>query len=85
MEAEALRALIESQLTESKVEVRGEGDHFEVVVVTPDFEGLGLVQRQRKVYATLGDLMQSEIHALSMRTLTPEEAAKQSKFRVTAQ
>ena len=49
------------------------GGHFQVVVVSERFRGLSRVAAQRLVYATLGDLMVDDIHALSMRTLTPEE------------
>ena len=49
------------------------GGHFQVVVVSERFRGLTRVAAQRLVYATLGDFMADDIHALSMRTLTPEE------------
>ena len=49
------------------------GGHFQVVVVSERFRGLTRVAAQQLVYTTLGDLMVDDIHALSMRTLTPEE------------
>jgi len=49
------------------------GGHFQVVVVSERFRGLSRVAAQRLVYDALGDLMVADIHALSMRTLTPEE------------
>jgi BolA protein len=49
------------------------GGHFELLVVAARFEGLGRLARQRLVYEALGELMRTEIHALSMRTLTPDE------------
>ena len=49
------------------------GGHFRATVVSPRFEGLSRVARQRLVYAALGELMQREIHALAMTTLTPAE------------
>ena len=49
------------------------GGHFELLVVSGRFEGLGRLARQRLVYEALGELMRTEIHALSMRTLTPDE------------
>ncbi len=49
------------------------GGHFRVVVVSAAFRGQDLVRRHSAVYAALGTLMQSEIHALALRTLTPEE------------
>jgi stress-induced morphogen len=52
--------------------VKGEGGHFEAVVVSPQFAGRTMVQQHRLVYAALGDRMGGEIHALALRTLTPE-------------
>ncbi len=49
------------------------GGHFKALIVSDRFEGLGKVQAQRLVYQALGEMMQSEIHALSMTTLTPEQ------------
>lgn len=48
------------------------GGHFRALVVSPRFEGLSRVVAQRLVYEALGDEMGGEIHALSVRTLTPE-------------
>ena len=55
------------------LEVTGDGQHFEALIVSRLFEGKRLVQRHQLVYRALGDRMREEIHALSMRTLTPEE------------
>jgi acid stress-induced BolA-like protein IbaG/YrbA len=55
------------------LEVSGDGQHFEALIVSRLFEGKRLVQRHQLVYRALGDRMREEIHALSMRTLTPEE------------
>jgi BolA protein len=49
------------------------GGHYRVLVVSPRFRGLSRVAAQRLVYGALGDLMTSEIHALQIRTLTPEQ------------
>ena len=49
------------------------GGHFRVTVVSSRFEGLSAVEAQRLVYQTLSDQMGSEIHALAMKTLTPEQ------------
>ena len=51
------------------------GFHLEVIIVSPEFEGQNLVQRHRKVYEVMGELMKHEIHALSMKTHTPAEWA----------
>ena len=49
------------------------GGHFALTVVSPRFSGLNSIQRHRLVYAALGDLMQTEVHALSIRALAPGE------------
>jgi acid stress-induced BolA-like protein IbaG/YrbA len=58
-----------------EVRVAGDGQHFEALIVSEAFRGKSRVQRHQLVYAALGERMRAEIHALSMRTLTPEEAA----------
>lgn len=55
------------------LQVAGDGHHFEALVVSAAFEGLPTVRRHQLVYAALGAHMHSDIHALSMRTLTPAE------------
>ncbi|MBL4888896.1 MAG: BolA family transcriptional regulator [Candidatus Lindowbacteria bacterium] len=52
----------------------GTGDsHFTLLVVSSNFDGLSLVERQQKVYSILSDEMSGPIHALSMKTVTPAE------------
>ncbi|HEU4707692.1 MAG TPA: BolA/IbaG family iron-sulfur metabolism protein, partial [Methylophilaceae bacterium] len=59
------------------VQVLGnDGQHFEAIVVSPLFEGKSMVQQHQLVYRALGDRMRSEIHALSMRTYTPDAWAR---------
>tara|TARA_B100000686_G_C16400848_1_gene767219 strand:+ start:80 stop:352 length:273 start_codon:yes stop_codon:yes gene_type:complete len=53
------------------------GFHLEAIIVSKDFEDKGLIDRHRLVYESVGDLMKHEIHALSMKTLTPDEWEKQ--------
>jgi acid stress-induced BolA-like protein IbaG/YrbA len=53
--------------------VDGDGRHFTALIVSPAFVGKRLIQRHQIVYAALGDRMREEIHALSMKTLTPDE------------
>jgi acid stress-induced BolA-like protein IbaG/YrbA len=55
------------------VQVAGDGRHFEALIVSAAFEGKSRISRHQQVYAALGDRMRQEIHALSMRTLTPNE------------
>ena len=67
--------MIETGLACAEVQVRGDGSHFEAIVVSEAFAGLSMVQQHQRVYACLGDGMQGAIHALSMRTYTPEKWA----------
>jgi acid stress-induced BolA-like protein IbaG/YrbA len=74
MQAQDIEHLIEEQLPGARVLVRGDdGVHFEAVVVSDHFAGKSLVQQHRLVYAALGGRMErEEIHALSLRTYTPD-------------
>jgi acid stress-induced BolA-like protein IbaG/YrbA len=54
------------------LEVRGDGHHFEAIIVSERFVGLSKVKQHQLVYSVLGDRMREEIHALSMQTLTPD-------------
>ena len=77
MQADELRKLIEAGLADAEVRVHGDGDHFEATVISAGFEGKSMVQQHQMVYGVLGDLMQGEVHALALRTLTPEQWQKQ--------
>jgi len=70
---ESVRAGIEAGLACEHLEVMGDGQHFQALIVSPAFDGQSRVQRHQLVYAALGSRMREEIHALSMRTLTPQE------------
>ncbi len=72
---EEVRRYIAAGLDCSVVEVEGDGRHFSALIVSPAFEGKTRVARHQLVYSALGDRMREEIHALSMRTLTPAEHA----------
>ena len=72
---ESIESSIRNGLDCDVVEVGGDGHHFEALVVSPAFRGLSRIARHRLVYAAMGDRMREEVHALSMTTLTPEEAA----------
>jgi acid stress-induced BolA-like protein IbaG/YrbA len=74
MDSSTIERMIRAGLPDAQVEVSGsDGVHFEAVVVSPSFRGLPTLKRHRLVYASLGSLMGQEIHALGLRTLTPEE------------
>ena len=72
---EQVQSYIERGLQCSEVRVAGDGQHFEALIVSEAFRGKTRIQRHQLVYAALGERMREEIHALSMRTLTPDEAA----------
>lgn len=73
LSAETLKSYITQGLTCEHVQVLGDdGQHFEAVIVSPLFAGKNMVQQHQLVYQALGDRMREEIHALSMRTFTPE-------------
>jgi acid stress-induced BolA-like protein IbaG/YrbA len=77
---DSIRTSIAAALACDVLEVRGDGHHFEALIVSPAFEGKSRVARHQLVYAALGDRMREEIHALSMSTLTPAEwAARQAQ------
>jgi acid stress-induced BolA-like protein IbaG/YrbA len=74
MTADQIETMIAKGLPCEHVHVQGDGRHWYATVVTNAFEGLRPIQRHQKVYATLGDKMANdEVHALSMKTLTPAE------------
>lgn len=74
MDAQTIQQLIETHLPGSQVQVTGDdGEHFEAVIVSEAFAGLTPVRQHQLVYAALGDRMGQEIHALSIRTMTPAQ------------
>ena len=76
MDAQRIQAMIEAGLPGAQAQVGGDdGVHFEATVVAAQFAGKLPLARHRLVYATLGELMGGAIHALALKTLTPEEAA----------
>jgi acid stress-induced BolA-like protein IbaG/YrbA len=73
LSANELKAYITNGLACEHVDVLGDdGQHFEAIIVSSAFIGKSMVQQHQLVYQALGDRMRSEIHALSMRTFTPE-------------
>jgi acid stress-induced BolA-like protein IbaG/YrbA len=76
---QSIKTGIEAGLACEHVEVIGDGQHFQAVVVSGAFAGKSRVQRHQLVYGALGGRMREEIHALSMQTLTPDEWQKARK------
>ena len=74
---DSIKASIEAGIDCTTVDVAGDGQHFEALVVSDAFRGLSRLARHRLVYAALGDRMRAEIHALSMTTVTPDEHSPQ--------
>ncbi len=76
MQASTIKSLIEQGIPGAEAEVEGDdGVHFQARIVADAFIGKNTVARHRLVYASLGELMGGAIHALSFKTLTPDEAA----------
>jgi len=73
MNTDEIKSLIENGMVTSFVNVEGDGTHFEAIVVSNEFENKILIERHKLVYSTLGDAMQEAIHALSMKTYTPDQ------------
>lgn len=73
---EQLKSWIEVGFSDAAtITVEGDGHHFEAVIIAEEFEGKSRIQRHQLVYAALGDKMKAEVHALSMKTHTPNEVA----------
>jgi acid stress-induced BolA-like protein IbaG/YrbA len=68
-----VRDFIQAGLACDRLDVEGDGRHFFATIVSAEFEGLPRIRRHQRVYAALGDRMREQIHALSMKTLTPAE------------
>ncbi len=71
--ADEVRDYIAAAMQCEHLAVEGDGRHFFATIVSTEFEGLLRVRRHQRVYAALGDRMRAQIHALSMKTLTPAE------------
>jgi acid stress-induced BolA-like protein IbaG/YrbA len=78
VEPRSIEDSIRAGLECTHLEVSGDGAHFEAVIVSPRFSGLTRVRQHQLVFAALGGRMREEIHALSMRTFSPEEWARQA-------
>jgi acid stress-induced BolA-like protein IbaG/YrbA len=76
---EDVKRYIAAELACDLIEVVGDGRHFEALIVAPAFAGKSRVQRHQLVYAALGERMREQIHALSMKTLTPDEWRAQAR------
>jgi acid stress-induced BolA-like protein IbaG/YrbA len=81
MTADEIKALLAAAFSDAEVQVQGEGGKFTVTVVSDRFEGMRPVAKQQLVYGPLNEHIASgAIHAVTMRTLTPEEWRKAKLF-----
>ena len=70
---EQLKQYIAGGLDCERLEVAGDGHHFEATIVCQAFAGLSRIRQHQLVYQALGERMREEIHALSMKTYSPQE------------
>ncbi len=81
MQADEIKRLIEDAIPGAEAIVKGEGDHFEAIVISEAFAGLNMVKQHQMVYAALGDAFQGQLHALSLHTYSPEEWAEHPRLQ----
>ena len=78
MQVEAIKALLEAAISDSHIEVEVDGSHVHVLAVSPAFAGLSPVKKQQLVYGALNEQIASgAIHAVHMKTFTPDEWQQQ--------
>ena len=80
MNPQEIKSLILNSIVNSEVEVNSEDNvHFEATIISDSFNQKSLLERHKMIYASLGDKMSQEIHALTINALTPEESENSSK------
>ena len=79
---DTLKNYIVAALPCAHIEVEGDGQHFYATIVSAEFQGLSMIKQHQRVYAALGDRMKAEVHALSMKTFSPEQWAARSAIGV---
>ncbi len=78
MQPEQIKTLVEAKVPESEVQVGIDGSHINLLVVSPTFRGMSPVKKQQLVYSALSEsIAEGTIHAVHMKTLTPEEWQQQ--------
>ena len=74
MDAATVKSLLQSHLADCEIEVQGEGANYDIIAIGSMFDGLRPVKKQQLVYAALSDhIADGSIHAVNIRTYTPEE------------
>lgn len=83
MQATEIESILRAALSLDEVMVQGDGSHFQVIAVSPIFDGMSRVKKQQTVYGPLSDLIVSNaIHALSIKAFTPEEWKREKIFNM---
>ena len=83
MEESEIKTLIESRLSGVEASIKGDGSHYEAIVIGDCFEGKSMVEQQKMVYATLNDQITSgAIHAITIKTYTPAQWEKARQFQI---
>jgi len=84
MDPEEVKKLILAGLPDCEITVKGDGSHFDAIVVGDVFDGKSMVAKQKLVYATVNDYIKSgQLHALSIKTYTPAEWEKARKLQIS--
>lgn len=84
MQPEDVKAIIAADMPDAEVKVSGDGSHFDVTVISAEFEGKSMVQKQQRVNGILFDRITSgEIHAINIKAYTPEEWQTASKLQIS--
>ena len=73
MDVETVKTQIQAEMPDAEVRVQGDGRHFQALVVSSEFEGMPRVKQHRRVYACFGEELGAELHALELKTFTPEQ------------
>ncbi|MFB6260965.1 MAG: BolA family protein, partial [Thiohalorhabdaceae bacterium] len=73
MDVETVKSQIQAEMPDAEVNVQGDGRHFQALVVSSEFEGMPKVKQHRRVYACFGEELGDELHALELKTFTPEQ------------
>jgi len=86
MQDSEIKTLIEQGLPGVEATVRGDGSHYEAIVVGECFDGKSMLQQQKMVYATINQHITSgAIHAMSIKTYTPAQWAKAQQFNISSE
>jgi acid stress-induced BolA-like protein IbaG/YrbA len=78
METETVRKILADGLEHEYLHLTGDGRHFDLTIVSGAFQGLGKIQQHQMIYKVLGDLMIEDVHALNIKTFTPEAWAERN-------